>query len=87
MSRRLQISRSYSKSTDRDVNIRIIKSWAALNIMQSIWKYTQSIEKKINGAGTSLVHSVTNTSWRDHLTNENYMVVYQISANQYESKG
>ena len=29
---------SYIKSTDRDVNIRIAKAWAALNSMQSIWK-------------------------------------------------
>ena len=29
---------SYSKSTDRDVNIRIAKAWSALNSMQSIWK-------------------------------------------------
>ena len=29
---------SYIKLTDRDVNIRIAKAWAALNIMQSIWK-------------------------------------------------
>ena len=29
---------SYIKSTDRDVNIRIAKAWAALNSVQSIWK-------------------------------------------------
>ena len=30
--------RSYIKSTDRDVNIRIDKAWATLNSMKSIWK-------------------------------------------------
>ena len=29
---------SYIESTDRDVNIKIAKVWAALNSMQSIWK-------------------------------------------------
>ena len=29
---------SYINSTDRDVNIRIAKTWDALNSMQSIWK-------------------------------------------------
>ena len=34
------------------------------------WTLTQSIEKKIDGAYTRMLRAVTNTSWRDHLTNE-----------------
>ena len=39
---------SYIKSTDRYVNIRIAKAWAALNNMQSIWKSKLSEGLKIN---------------------------------------
>ena len=34
------------------------------------WTLTQSIEKKIDGAYTRMLRAVTNTSWRDHLTNK-----------------
>ena len=34
------------------------------------WTLTQSIEKKIEGAYTRILRAVTNTTWRDHLTNE-----------------
>ena len=34
------------------------------------WTLTHSMEKKIDGAYTRMLHAVTNTSWRDHLTNE-----------------
>ena len=34
------------------------------------WTLTQSIEKNIDGAYTRMLRAVMNTSWRDHLTNE-----------------
>ena len=33
-------------STDKDVDTRIAKAWAALNILNSIWKSTEKPEKK-----------------------------------------
>ena len=41
---------------------------------------TQLIEKKIDGAYTRMLRAVTNTSWRDHLTNERlYSCIPKIS--------
>ena len=34
------------------------------------WTLTASLEKKIDGTYTRMLRSVTNKSWRDHLTNE-----------------
>ena len=34
------------------------------------WTLTQSIKKKIDGAYTRMLRAVTNTTRRDHLTNE-----------------
>ena len=34
------------------------------------WTLTTSLEKKIDGTYTRMLRAVTNTSWRDHLTNE-----------------
>ena len=51
------------------------------------WTLTHSKENKIDGAYTRMLRAVTNTSWRDHLTNEQlYGGIPKISKYEYECK-
>ena len=67
-------------SVDKEIKIRIVKSWSALDKLSSIWKsnltatlkrnFFNKLERKLDGTYTRMLRVVFNISWKLHLTNK-----------------